>query len=365
MPRTGDANKISNRRVQEFRGQLLDWYGRHARALPWRAGKGRKPDPYHVWLSEIMCQQTTVAAAGPYFTKFLQKWPDIHAMAKAPIEDIMKEWAGLGYYARARNLHACAKVVSKGLKGQFPDSQKALKDLPGIGDYTSAAIMAIVHNYPATVVDGNVERVVARYLSVEDPLPASKPLLKQLAGQFFKNAERPGDLAQAFMDLGATICIPKAPRCGLCPVAKHCQASIQGIAAELPAKTRAKARPQKYGHVYWIENKKGEVLLQRRPEKGMLGGMIGLPTSEWTKEKNAPAGTPIFLSGQGIRDISRKPFKIRHTFTHFDLELTLKTAKPPARTAKSEGYFWAGRKNIEEAGFPSVFGKAVNVFLHK
>lgn len=361
MARTDADNKISKQGIRQFRGQLLAWYDENRRELPWRARPGTTPDPYHVWLSEIMLQQTTVQAVIPYFIRFLSLWPDVFALSKAPVETIMKEWAGLGYYARARNLHACAKVVTRDFNGRFPDSQNELLKLPGIGDYTSAAIMAIAFNREAIVVDGNIERVMARYFAVEDPLPKSKPLLKNRAAVFFDDfSERPGDLAQALMDLGATICIPKSPRCGLCPAAKNCQARITGQPELYPRKAPGKAKPKKSGDVYWIENTRGQVLVQRRPEKGMLGGMPGFPTSEWVD--NGASQTLPFLASKSSTDIHDRPVSIYHSFTHFDLELRLKTAKIKKSVKSLDSYFWTNSEDLAELGFPSLFAKALGAF---
>ncbi|MCB1531279.1 MAG: A/G-specific adenine glycosylase [Alphaproteobacteria bacterium] len=349
-------NKFSKKDVQEFRGQLLGWYDKHQRVLPWRAKKGTAADPYHVWLSEIMLQQTTVGAVGPYFVKFLERWPDVHALAACPQEDLMSAWAGLGYYARARNLHKCAKVVSEELGGEFPQESEALKKLPGIGEYTSAAIAAIAFNKPATVVDGNVERVMARIFAIKKPLPKSKPDLKQAAAQFFDGFDaRPGDLAQAFMDLGATICIPKAPRCSLCPVSGLCAGYAQGIAATLPRKEKKTPNPQKHGHVYWITNDNQEVLLHRRPEKGMLGGMLGLPTSEWVERKEK-------ISALEFVKHTPQKVSIHHSFTHFDLELKLANAQADD-IPHSEEYFWEKIANVRANDFPTLFKKALKLFM--
>lgn len=354
MPKSKKHN-ISKKQAQQFRGQMLDWYDRHQRQLPWRATKGQMPDPYHVWLSEIMLQQTTVAAVAPYFIKFLGLWPTVHDLANAAQEEVMSAWAGLGYYARARNLHKCAQIVSTEYKGTFPQTQGELKTLPGIGDYTSAAITAIAFNKPATVVDGNIERIMARYFAIEDALPKSKPTLKALAGDIFENfEERPGDLAQALMDLGATICIPKAPRCILCPISENCRGRAQGIAETLPKKEKKKAQPQKIGHVYWIENDAGEVLLHRRPPKGLLGGMIALPTSSWVKAKPS---APKFLQKR-TQDLS---VSIHHTFTHFHLELKLRTAR--YHDNAPDEHFWLAANEIDPQSFPTVFKKALNIFL--
>jgi A/G-specific adenine glycosylase len=348
-----NKHKVSDKQIQEYRGQLLNWYDAHAREIPWRVKSGHAPDPYKIWLSEIMCQQTTVQAVKGYYMKFLSLWPSIHDLAKADNEDVMAAWAGLGYYARARNLHKCAKIVANDLNGNFPDTQAGLKELPGIGEYTSAAITAIAFNKPATVVDGNVERVISRFFAIEDPLPHSKKHLKELAALFFSNyTARPGDLAQSFMDLGAGICIPKAPRCVLCPLKENCQGLKKGIAAELPRKIKKSARPQKYGHIYWIENKDGEVLFHKRPEKGLLGGMAALPTTNWSTEKMEPCSS--FNIKKSLKQ------RVHHTFTHFDLELHLHHAK--ISTALEDDYFWDKPSNQSEA-LPSVFKKAYNLFI--
>lgn len=349
------TSKKNAKSVTEFRERLLDWYDRNHRKMPWRAAPNKRPDPYHEWLSEIMLQQTTVNAVVPYFIKFIGKWPDIHALANAPTESIMKEWAGLGYYARARNLHACAKVISKEHKGKFPQTIEELKKLPGIGDYTANAIAAIAFDKPATVVDGNVERVMARYFAVEEPLPAVKPRLKELAHTFSEGqTHRPGDFAQGMMELGATICTPTSPKCMFCPVNENCEGRRKGIAAALPYKVKKDNKPQRSGYVYWVEDNKGRVLLHRRPDKGLLGGMLAFPTTEWSEKK-----TPHL---EFLMDLNFKPLKedVLHSFTHFDLRLkpqkTVAAIKPP------QGYSWHKKSELAEAGFPTVFKKAWKIF---
>jgi A/G-specific adenine glycosylase len=349
-------DKHTENRVKNARKQLLEWYDRHGRALPWRV-KGGLPEPYHEWLSEIMLQQTTVNAVIPYFLKFVKQWPDVKTLAHAPREEIMRAWAGLGYYARARNLHACAEVVANEYGGVFPDTEADLKKLPGIGEYTAAAIAAIAFNKPATVMDGNIERVMARYFAIEEPLPKSKPELKKRAALFFDNfADRPGDLAQAMMDLGATVCIAAEPRCALCPLQKTCEGKIKGIAASLPRKADKKKRPQKYGVVYWITDGQGRVLVHRRPEKGLLGGMAGLPTSTWANDRKGIAVPPI-IKKRKIRAIK---MHVEHNFTHFDLRLDLKTLEIPQ--VKEKSYFWVKIQDMEQAGLPTVFKKARKIF---
>ena len=351
-------SKVSKRDIEEYRGQLLGWYDKHRRDIPWRAKPGEKPNPYHVWLSEIMCQQTTVQAVKAYYLKFLDLWPTVHDLANADQEDVMAAWAGLGYYARARNLHKCAKIVANDLNGTFPDNQEDLKKLPGIGDYTAAAIAAIAFNKPATVVDGNVERVIARFFAVQDPLPNSKTQLKELAHHFFNDFEdRPGDLAQSFMDLGAGICIPKAPRCGLCPLHSSCEGYEQDIAAELPRKIKKADRPKKFGNLYWIKNSNGQILLDKRPEKGLLGGMLGLPTTEWLKEDTKLEHPEVFTG------IEQQNMSVHHTFTHFDLELRLFEASAEQEIAnQNQQFFWESPQIVGEK-LPTVFKKGFKAFI--
>lgn len=337
-----------------FSADLLSWYDKHRRNLPWRALPDEIPDPYRVWLSEIMLQQTTVTAVIPYFQKFTHKWPTVHMLANAPNEEIMSNWAGLGYYARARNLHKCAKVVSEEFNGIFPDNYKDLKSLPGIGDYTASAIMAIAFNKPANVVDGNVERVMARYYTVDNPLPQGKTDLKNHA-EIHANYthERPGDYAQALMDLGATICTPKSPKCLLCPVQKGCHAHRVGTQELYPKKVAKKAKPTKHGYVYWISDEKGRVIVHKRPEKGLLGGMYGLPTSEWVEDKkNLQHLSFTNLASKGVE----KREQIKHVFTHFNLYLYLEVLNE-AKMDAPQNHLWVDSETIDDLGFPSVFSK--------
>ncbi|OYX45123.1 MAG: A/G-specific adenine glycosylase [Rhodobacterales bacterium 32-67-9] len=325
-------------RDEEIGRALLDWYDRHARALPWRVGPeerraGVRPDPYRVWLSEIMLQQTTVAAVRDYFRRFTERWPDVAALAAAEDGDVMAEWAGLGYYARARNLLKCARVVAGDHGGQFPESRDGLLLLPGIGPYTAAAIAAIAHDEPAAVVDGNVERVIARLFAVETPLPAAKPDLTALAARLTP-ADRPGDHAQAMMDLGATICTPKSPACGICPLRPACKAEREGIATGLPRKTPKKAKPIRHGIAYVGQRDDGAVLVERRPESVLLGGMLGWPGTGWAEAEPAPA-PPM------PADWRSAPGEVRHTFTHFHLRLSVMTARLPDATAAGAGQFLA------------------------
>ncbi len=323
-------------RDEEIGAALLNWYDRHARVMPWRVGPedrraGIQPDPYRVWLSEVMLQQTTVAAVRDYFRRFTDRWPDVGALAAAEDGAVMAEWAGLGYYARARNLLKCARAVAAAHGGRFPDTRDALLSLPGIGPYTAAAIAAIAFDEPATVVDGNVERVVARLFAVETPLPAAKTELTALAARLTP-ADRPGDHAQAMMDLGATICTQKNPACGLCPLRPACKAQALGIATELPRKTAKKAKPTRQGIAYVGRRADGAFLLERRPERGLLGGMLGWPGSAWTETLPSPQA-PLDA------DWCEAPGEVRHTFTHFHLILTVMTAHLPADTETDSGHF--------------------------
>ncbi|MFL5235780.1 MAG: A/G-specific adenine glycosylase, partial [Microvirga sp.] len=264
-------------------GELLAWYDRHRRDLPWRAKAGVPPDPYRVWLSEIMLQQTTVAAVKPFYERFLQRFPTVARLAEAPVEEVMQAWAGLGYYSRARNLHACAKAVAEGHGGRFPDTEAGLRRLPGIGAYTAAAIAAIAFDRPAAAVDGNVERVVSRLFLVETPLPKAKPAIRDLA-EALVPAGRPGDFAQALMDLGATICTPKRPACALCPWMRPCRARAEGLQEAFPRKTPKAEGAVRRGAVFVALRADGAVLLRTRPPEGLLGGMAEPPTSAWAPD---------------------------------------------------------------------------------
>ena len=333
---------------------LLAWYDRHHRSMPWRVdpadrAAGEAPDPYRVWLSEIMLQQTTVTTVQAYFLKFMRLWPDVHALAAADRDDLLAEWAGLGYYARARNLHACAQVVSRDLDGKFPDTEDALRTLPGIGPYTAAAITAIAFDRPAVVMDGNVERVMSRIFKVEEPLPDSKPGLKAHAAHLTPD-QRPGDYAQAVMDLGATICTPRRPACALCPWREACAAHHAGIAEQLPAKRKKAAKPVRQGRVWVALDAAGRVLTVRRPDKGLLGGMLALPTTAWDSQSDAPEGMPP-LPG-AWQEIG----EVRHTFTHFHLVLTVE------RALDAEIPVGAGTPLTEaEGAMPTVFAKALRL----
>ncbi len=367
LPYPQGADKMADSDINRFRSDLLVWYDKNRRVLPWRAGTGEVADPYHVWLSEIMLQQTVVAAVIPYFLKFLAKWPGVHDLANAEQDEVMSAWAGLGYYTRARNLYKCAQIISRDSKGVFPDQQKELKALPGIGDYTSAAIAAIAFGKPATVVDGNVERVVARYFAEEAPLPDSKKLLKQYAAILSEGrADRPGDFAQAMMDLGATVCTPKSPKCAICPVRTACKGYESGMAAGLPRRTSKKEKPRKVGYIYWIRNIKGQVLFERRPERGLLGGMLGLPTSEWVivQENMEPVHLDFVRNKKNNFCLDRN-LKVFHSFTHFDLELNgLILNDYSSDLPENEPCFWVEERDVFNLGLPTLFKKFVNLMLH-
>ncbi|QPH55927.1 A/G-specific adenine glycosylase [Pontivivens ytuae] len=324
---------------------LLDWYDVHAREMPWRVppGEARRPDPYHVWLSEVMLQQTTVAAVRDYFVKFTSRWPTVDDLAAAEDADVMAAWAGLGYYARARNLLKCAREVAA--RGGFPDTEADLLDLPGIGPYTAAAVAAIAFDRPAVVLDGNVERVMARRHAIEEPLPDSKETLRTLAARHTPQ-HRPGDYAQAVMDLGATICTPKSPACGICPWMEECTGRLAGIAAELPRKRPKKAKPTRHGTVYFARRPDGAVLMETRPPKGLLGGMLALPTTDWS---DAPAPAPPLTTEW--RDVG----EVRHTFTHFHLILDVAVAESFANPDRG---MWVERHALDPDALPTLFRKA-------
>jgi A/G-specific adenine glycosylase len=332
---------------------LLAWYDRHRRRLPWRALPGETPDPYRVWLSEIMLQQTTVATVGPYYEAFLARWPTVEALAAAPLDDVLTLWAGLGYYARARNLHACAVAVATRHGGVFPDSLDGLRALPVVGAYTAAAVAAIAFQRPATVVDGNVERVVARLFAIETPMPAAKPEINARAAELTPQ-NRPGDYAQAMMDLGATLCSPRKPACALCPLSETCLARKAGDPDRFPVKRPKAEKPTRRGAVYWARRGDGAVLLVRRPEKGLLGGMMGLPTTDW-----APDFDP---SDALIKPPLPGPWRqldgvVRHTFTHFHLELTVFAVK--LRLGEPKHGIWKNPEQFNEVAIPTVFAKAI------
>jgi A/G-specific adenine glycosylase len=342
--------------------RLLPWYDRHRRVLPWRAMPGETPDPYCVWLSEIMLQQTTVAAAGPYFQRFLARFPTVSSLAQAPVEDVMHAWSGLGYYARARNLHKAAQAVVADFGGRLPDSEEALLHLPGIGAYTAAAIAAIAFDRRAAAVDGNAERVIARLFAIDEPMPAAKRAIRARALEIVPSA-RPGDFAQALMDLGSGICTPTAPKCMLCPLADVCLARLRGIAEQLPVRAPKAERPTRRGVAFWLTDGKGRVLLRRRPPSGLLGGMMEVPSSAW-REGRMSRGLPLQEAPLAL-DWRRLEGRVRHVFSHFALELVVMTAtaaEKEARTLKAP-YAWRAIAALSKEALPSVMMKVVRQAL--
>ncbi|KPF84995.1 A/G-specific adenine glycosylase [Brevundimonas sp. AAP58] len=331
--------------VSALRRALLDWYDANARVLPWRRPPGsRVPvDPYRVWLSEVMLQQTTVPHATPYFERFTARWPTVSDLAAAEDGDLMAAWAGLGYYARARNLLACARAVARDHGGVFPDTEAGLLALPGVGAYTAAAVAAIAFDRPANVSDGNVERVVARLFAVETPMPAAKPELKRLAATLV-TSDRPGDWAQALMDLGSTVCRPKSPLCLMCPIHDHCAGRATGQPERYPVKTKKAAKPHRQGVAWVLRDGQGRVALVRRPDKGLLGGMLGLPTGDWAE--GAPDFTPPVAADW------RDAGAVEHVFTHFSLTLAVKVAQGRG------DFIWTLEAEAAKA-LPTLFRKAL------
>ncbi len=342
--------------IPQLQTHLLDWFSKHRRVMPWRAVKGKTPDPYHVWLSEIMLQQTTVATVGPYFMQFLEKWPTVQALAGADLDEVLTAWAGLGYYARARNLHKCAKIVSEERKGKFPKTPEALAELPGIGPYTAAAVASIAFNRPAVAVDGNVERVVSRFFAIREPLPSSKGMIRAYAAKLAAGNKHPGDFTQAFMELGSLVCTPKNPKCGICPWRQSCQACQLGIAETLPRQAAKPPKPVRYGKIFWIHQKSGVFLIEKRAGKGLYEGMYQLPTTEWVTDA---------AKVKKLRPPYRLQFKplsltVRHSLTHFDLVLEIWGAPLPNRTTGLQGRF-ISPQDIDAYALPTLMRKAVNL----
>ncbi len=339
--------------------ELLAWYDRHRRVLPWRALPGETADPYRVWLSEIMLQQTTIAAVKPYFERFLSLFPDVAALAQAPSEAVMSAWAGLGYYSRARNLHACAKAVVEEHGGRFPDTEDGLRGLPGIGAYTAAAIAAIAFGRPAAAVDGNVERVVTRLRAIGDPLPGAKPVIRAQTLALVP-ADRPGDFAQALMDLGATICTPRRPACALCPWRDPCAARRAGMQEAYPVKARKRENPVRRGAAFVALRRDGAILLRTRPPKGLLGGMAEVPGSGWSEAYDSGAA---LLDAPLDARWKRLPAPVRHVFTHFPLELTVYVASVPRSEPAPEGCRWTIPSALAGEPLPSVMKKVIAAAL--
>jgi A/G-specific adenine glycosylase len=340
---------------------LLSWYEAERRDLPWRYGPRKAADPYRVWLSEIMLQQTTVKAVTPYFQKFVARWPNVTALAAAPLEEVLQQWAGLGYYSRARNLKACADAVVRDYGGKFPRDETELLKLPGIGPYTAAAIAAIAFGEKATPVDGNVERVVSRLFAVRQPLPGAKPEIRRLAATLTPQ-RRAGDFAQAMMDLGAEICTPKKPSCLVCPIQQDCAASAQNLADLLPLRGAKAARPTRYGIAFLVQREDGAVLLRQRPEAGLLGGMLEVPSTPWGEKP--PARTEGMRSAPVTTSWLPVAGTVVHVFTHFRLELTVYRALVPVDAgftlwAEQERCRWVQRRDLHAQALPSVMRKII------
>lgn len=346
--------------VVSFSQDLLAWYDHNARVLPWRLPPGSDgfPPAYQVWLSEIMLQQTTVIAVQPYFLKFLARWPVVTDLAAAPLDEVLANWAGLGYYARARNLHRCARVVVSEYGGLFPDSENELLRLPGIGPYTAAAVAAIAFGQRAVVVDGNVERVMSRFHAVEEPLPKARKAIRLYADEKTPQA-RAGDYAQALMDLGATLCHPKKPVCLLCPVRAGCQAEKNGTVLCYPRKEKKKPRPTRQARAYVVVSR-GAVFLRRRDGEGLLGGMTEVPTGPWEEAKLMP--DPVFeQSGPWVR----LKAVVCHSFTHFNLEISLSLRVLPDQNARAafeaqhatESSLWARPEDCDRLSLPTLMRK--------
>jgi A/G-specific adenine glycosylase len=336
---------------------LLDWYDRHRRRLPWRPLAGERADPYAVWLSEIMLQQTGVKTVGPYFEKFMARWPDVSELGRASLDDVLRMWAGLGYYSRARNLHSCAVAVLRDHNGVFPDTEEGLRTLPGIGPYTAAAIAAIAFGRRTMPVDGNIERVVSRLYAVEEPLPQAKPLIQQLAATLLGPA-RAGDSAQALMDLGSSICTPKKPACALCPLNDDCAARVRGDQEIFPHKAPKKSGELRCGAAFVVTRGK-ELLVRTRPEKGLLGGMTEVPNSSWLAAQADKAALQQAPELKGVTRWHRKAGVVTHVFTHFPLQLVIYTANVPARTRAPDGMRWVPIATLGDEALPNVMRKAI------
>jgi A/G-specific adenine glycosylase len=347
---------------------LLEWYDRHRRKLPWRPPAGERADPYRVWLSEIMLQQTGVKTVGPYFEKFLARWPDVDALGRASLDDVLRMWAGLGYYSRARNLHACAVVVRRDHGGAFPDTEEGLRALPGIGPYTAAAIAAIAFGRRTMPVDGNIERVVSRLFAVEEALPPAKPLIKELATMLLGAGDeesragdeksRAGDSAQALMDLGSSICTPKKPACALCPLNGDCVSRARGDQETFPRKAAKKSGALRRGAAF-VVLRGDELLVRTRPEKGLLGGMTEVPGSDWLAAQDDKAALKQAPVLKGVARWHRKVGVVTHVFTHFPLELVVYTATVAARAGAPKGMRWVPIATLRDEALPNVMRKVI------
>ncbi len=333
---------------------LLQWYDANARELPWRSVRPARSDPYHVWLSEIMLQQTTVVTVTPYFQEFLTRWPTVEAMARADLDDILHAWQGLGYYARARNLHKCAQVIYADFGGEFPASEEHLLKLPGIGPYTAAAVSSIAFGIPTVPVDGNIERVISRLYAIKEPVSPSKENVRSLAHKIMP-PDRPGDFAQAMMDLGATVCRPRSPDCPSCPWQSDCKAAKQGDADTYPVKRPKPPKPTRYGIAFWLENADGEIWLRKRPEKGLLGGMIEVPSTDWREQPWCSEDA----TEQATLNVEWKELagEVSHTFTHFHLKITVWHGVATHQT-NADG-FWCNPDGFGGLALPTLMKKIV------
>jgi len=335
---------------------LLPWYDHHQRLLPWRAVTGYPSNPYHVWLSEIMLQQTTVATVKDYFIRFVARWPKIEDLAQSTLDEVFHAWQGLGYYSRARNLHVCAQRVVKDFNGIFPKEEPTLLTLPGIGPYTAAAIAAIAYDQPTLPVDGNVVRVFSRFFSLETPLPTLKDEVQALARDMVPS-HRSGDFAQSLMDLGATICRPRNPDCKACPLQGMCKGYQQGTTSQLPRQALKGTKPRRYGVVFWVEDASQQIFLEKRPDKGLLAGLVGLPTTIW---KDVPwdlkAQGTFADAPKGVEAWKPLPVTVRHTFTHFHLELAI--VKGQTFAISQEG-LWSSLENLESHALPTAMKKVI------
>lgn len=348
--------------TRDMRAALLTWYDTGGRSLPWRIRpedrrKGRAADPYAVWLSEIMLQQTTTVHAAPYWEKFLERFPAVEDLARADRDEVLAMWAGLGYYARARNLHKCALSVTQDWGGIFPKTEAQLLTLPGIGPYTAATIAAICYGEATNIVDGNVERVISRIFAVQAALPKARAEIRRLAGTL-ADPVRPGDYGQALMDLGATLCAPQSPKCGLCVWRKNCAAFKAGDPQTYPKKTPKKKQPKRYGAVFVLFSE-GHVLLQRRADNGLLGGMMGFPGTEWT---SAPLSQGLAFAPEP-RNWELCAGEIKHVFTHFNLYLQVYRAEAPCGAIKEVNAAgdWADLSAIKDYALPTVFAKVLRL----
>ena len=356
--RNKGATRATPADVGVLQQRLLAWYDRHRRKLPWRAAPGQPPDAYRVWLSEIMLQQTTVSTVAGHYDRFLSRFPTIGRLAAASLDEVLHAWQGLGYYARARNLHRAAQAIVADHGGVLPEDAEALRALPGVGEYTAAAIRAIAFGRSANVVDGNVERVMARLFAVETALPQAKTELKRLAAALVPD-ERPGDYAQALMDLGATVCTPRSPGCLGCPWAAPCAARQAGLSAALPRRAPTKEKPRRYGVVFWLEREDGAILLRRRPDDGLLGGMVEVSSTPW--EECPPDARAVARHAPVVTEWRSLAGEVSHGFTHFDLDLRVMTGRV-ANELAPDG-LWSRPSEFDRHAFPTLTRKVIRHVL--